>query len=208
MPSRWHPPSRLFFNAKPHQVRAVRPNGAGRSLPVTKIIPDARTNALLVAGSRESFAAIEAMIKKLDGDQTLPLNEFRVFLLKNASATMLQPTIQQLFDQRAQRDDSQSPKRRVTVVSDPRTNGLIVGANPEELELADALIKRLDVEPETPGMKAAVFPLQRADALSVANTLRSIYAVQLTNPGTPGQPAGVAPPPNSLQANPVGINRC
>ncbi|MCX5661532.1 MAG: hypothetical protein NTW19_17780 [Planctomycetota bacterium] len=191
--TRLAPTLQQFFNAKRAGEQAT--GGAGRSLPVT-IIPDSRTNALLVAGSRESFAAIEGMVKKLDGEQALPLNEFRVFLLKNASATGLQPTVQQLFDQRALRDDV-GPKRKVTVVADARTNGLVVGANAEDLEIADALVKRLDVEPDSPGNKVGVFPLSRADALSVAATLRSIYQAQLANPGAPGQPAN----PNGLNGS-------
>ena len=168
-----------FFNSKRQAEQAA--GGSGRSLPVT-IIPDSRTNSLLVAGSRESFAAIEVMIKKLDGDQAGALNEFKVFYLKNAAASGLQPTIQQLFDQRALKDENKNNK--VTIVADPRVNALVMSASPEDIELAAALVKRLDIEPDAPGSKVQVYPLAKADAVQVANTLRSLFSQ--TGGGTPG----------------------
>lgn len=181
-----------FFNSKRQAEQAS--GGAGRSLPVT-IIPDSRTNSLLVAGSRESFAAIEVMIKKLDGDQAGTLNDFKVFYLKNAGASGLQPTLQQLFDQRALKDENRNNK--VTIVADPRVNALVISANPEDIELAAALVKRLDIEPDAPGSRVQVYPLVKADAVQVANTLRSLFSQ--TGGGTPDA-TGAAPGANGQPA--------
>ena len=210
--TRLAPTLQQFFNAK--RTGEQQANALGRSLPVS-IIADVRTNSLLVTGSRESFAALDTLVKKLDGDQTLPLNELRVFYLKTGSAPSLQPTIQLLFDQRALR--AETPQNPVTVIADPRTNALIIGAKRDDLDLADALVKKLDAEPETPGYKVAVFPLQQADALSVAATLRSIYQSpasplgqnpisnqQFAQPVLPAQ-GGVHPPGAGQQNQPMGV---
>ncbi len=175
--TRLAPTLQQLFDAK--RAAEVAAGGTGRMLPVS-VIADARTNTLLVAGSRESFNAIEAMIRELDTDQVLAANEFRIFYLKQATATVLQPTLEQLFAQRATRGEPIEP---VTIVTEPRTNSLIVSASPEDMKLAESLIARLDAEPDRPGTTVQVFPLAKADATQVAGTLTSLYQM-------PGAAAG------------------
>jgi len=177
--TRLAPTLQQLFDAKRAAEQAA--GGTGRMLPVS-VIADARTNTLLVAGSRESFNAIEAMIRELDTDQVLAANEFRIFYLKQATAGVLQPTIEQLFTQRATRGDPSDP---VTVLTEPRTNALIVSASPEDMKLVESLVARLDAEPDRPGTSIQVFPLAKADATQVANTLTSLYQL-------PGAAAGPA----------------
>jgi type II secretion system protein D len=157
-----------LFAAK--RAAEVAAGTGARSLQVS-VIPDPRTNTLLVVGGRESFTAIESMLKRLDGEETLAANVFRVFYLKQATATTLQPMMQNLFDRRPTRGLQREP---ITLIADPKINALIVGATPEDIELAESLINRLDVKPETPGTTVKVFPLSKADATRVSQTLDSL----------------------------------
>jgi len=171
------PTLQQLFDAK--RQAEIAAGSSGRMLPVS-IIPDGRTNTLLVAGSRESMNALEAMIKQLDAGEVLAANEFRIFYLKNATAAVLQPTLEQLFAQRATRGE---PAEAVTIVPELRTNALLVSASPDDMRLAESLINRLDSEPDRPGNTVTVFPLKKADATQVAETLRTLYAA-------PGRAAG------------------
>ena len=175
--TRLAPTLQQLFDAKRAAEQAA--GGTGRMLPVS-VISDPRTNTLLVAGSRESFNAIEAMIRELDTDQVLAANEFRIFHLQQATATVLQPTIEQLFAQRATRGEPSDP---VMVVTEARTNSLIVSATPEDMKLVESLVARLDAEPDRPGTTVQIFPLAKADATQVAGTLTSLYQL-------PGAAAG------------------
>ena len=160
-----------FFGQK---LAAERQTGAaGRALP-TVIISDPRTNALLVAGSRESFADIEAMISRLDTDATAPASTFEIFPLKKASASTVQRMLQQLFDQRATRGGT---REKITVIADRRSESVIVGAPPAEMDTVRSLIQRVDEQ--SPGQKPTeVFPLEHADAKAVQGTLRQLYRSQ------------------------------
>ncbi|MFP4104932.1 MAG: secretin N-terminal domain-containing protein [Phycisphaerae bacterium] len=160
-----------FFQSK--RQAEMTAGSSGRSLPLT-IIPDARTNTLLVAGSRESFAAIERMIKKLDGEQIVAASTFKVFPLEQATAAVLQPTLQQLFDQRVTRGQT---KDAVTVIADTRSNSLLVGASPEDMKLAGEIIEKLDTAPGN-AESVKVFALKKADAAGVAEVIRSFYEAQ------------------------------
>ncbi|MBM4017165.1 MAG: hypothetical protein FJ288_02375 [Planctomycetes bacterium] len=182
--TRLAPTLQQLFAAKRAAEQAA--GGTGRMLPVS-VFADARTNALLVTGSKESFNAIEAMIRELDTDQVLAANEFQVFYLKQATAQVLAPTLQQLFAQRVSRGVPLDP---VTVVIEQRTNALIVSASPEDMKLAESLIARLDAEADRPGTAVQVFPLVKADATQVSTTINNLYRAQAAGVG-----AAAAGPP-------------
>lgn len=143
----------------------------GKSMPVV-VSSDARTNSLLVAGSKESFASVKAMIEKLDAKDVIPSGNFQIYPLKHATATVLQATLQKLFDQRVVRPGQ--TKDPVTLVANQVANALIVSASAEDMKLAELLIQRLDVMPGE-GTNLQVFPLQKADATQVANVVRNLY---------------------------------
>jgi type II secretion system protein D len=193
-----------LFTAK--RTAETAAGGTGRMLPVS-VFADARTNTLLVTGSKESFNAVEAMIRELDTDQILASNEFRVFYLKQATATVIAPTLQQLFAQRVARGGVKEP---VTIVTEARTNSLIVSASPDDLKVAESLINRLDAEPDRPGTSVQVFAIAKADATQVATTLRSLYTAQgAAAAGTPSVVVGVDERINAVvvSAGPADLKR-
>ncbi len=145
--------------------------GQPRSLPVV-IIPDERTNSLLVAAGRENAAAMDALVTRLDIAEVAPTYDFRVFYLKEASAAALQPTLKQLFAQRATRGPAASA---VTVIADPKTNSLIIGAARDELTIAAGLIARLDKPVPAAGQAFKAFSIIKADAAELAKTLKQLY---------------------------------
>ncbi len=169
--TRLAPTLQQFFDAKLAAEQAT--GGSGRALRVS-ILPDARTNALLVAGSRESFAAVEALVERLDAEEVTAASEFRVFYLKEATAAALQPMLERLFARRPTRETAEQP---VTIVADPRANALVIGASPEDMKLAETIIARLDV-PHAGDATAEVFALAKADVTQVANTLRSLFQAE------------------------------
>lgn len=170
-----------FFNAKRQSELTV--NDKIHIVPVVVVV-DPRTSTLLVAGGKENFAAVEDMIKQLDGDQVAGVNDFRIFPMKKATATALQPTLTQLFAQRVTKGTTKDP---VTVIADARSNSLVVGATPDDMKLAESLVARLDVEAQ-PGNTLKVFPLNKADATQVSKTLLELYRSEGTTGGTTGVP--------------------
>jgi type II secretory pathway component GspD/PulD (secretin) len=161
-----------FYTQKRASELAVN---TGAKLMSVVVTADARTNALLVTGPKDAFAGIEAMVKQLDAEQVAILSDFKVFYLKQATASSIQPTLQQLFAQRVARGGVKDP---VTIIADQKTNSLIVGATPDDLKVAEALITKLDSAPDSAGNKVYIFPLSKADATQVANTLKSLLQTQ------------------------------
>jgi len=163
-------PTLQDFFARKRQAE-ITAGGSDQILPST-IIADARTNTLIVAAGKESFDAIGSMVKQLDRKEAAKTTGFNVFALEHATAATLQDTLQKLFDGRVDRGDS---AETVTVLSDRKTNSLIVAAGGDDMKLARELIGKLDVEDRTDGESMQIFPLGKADASQVSQTLKELY---------------------------------
>jgi type II secretion system protein D len=159
-----------FYTQKRTAEQAV--NNVVRSVPVV-VVPDPRTNTIIVAGGRENFAAIEEMLKQLDGDDMPSICEFEVFYLKQATAAALEPMLTQLFNNRVVRNATKDP---MTVIADVKSNSLIVGASIEDMKYARTLIARLDVGVDKEGKTVHVFPLAKAEATQAVITLRTLFS--------------------------------
>lgn len=166
-----------FFESK--RQAELQVNSDLRIVPLV-VVPDSRTNTLLLAGGKEYFDAAEVMIDRLDGQGAVPATLFRVFELQQATASVLQGTLTRLFDQRVTRGDDSEP---VTLIADTRTNSLIVGASDVDMAMVESLIAQLDVSPKAGEPQVEVFPLTKSDAATVAETLKNLYRSQ-TDGGT------------------------
>ncbi len=172
-PTRLAPTLQEFFDKKKAAESAASPDSAAARALTVSIVPDARTRTLLVAGSKESFSAVETMLKQLDVPGGTNASEFRVFELKSATANALQPMLRDLFENRSIQG---TEKDAVTVLADTRSNSLIVGARMEDMLIVEGLVRRLDVKPKDLTTTVKLFTLQKANALDVAATVRGVYA--------------------------------
>ena len=161
----------LFFKSKRAAEATLGTPDA--IVPVT-VTPDERTNTLLVTGGKESFAVVDKLLGKLDADAVVAQNKFEVFLLMNGSAAKLKTMLDRLFTGRTTPPGGQAPQS-VTIIADPISNSLVVGAATEDLPMVRDLVERLDAEQTSPDINVAVFPLAKASATSVSQIIQSLY---------------------------------
>ncbi len=160
-----------FFRAK--RTGEANLGTRERSLPMT-VTADDRTNTLLVTGGKENFAAIERMIEQLDSQDVASKTNFRVFTLKHSTASKLQSTLQRLFSNRPTRIKGEAPDP-ITIVADSWDNALIIGATVDDLGMAESLIAQLDIEQPDANVQVQVFPMSKADARRVSQTIQSLF---------------------------------
>lgn len=131
-------------------------------------------NALLLIGRREALASAIALIEKID-TPTDAASQLRVFRLENASALDAETTINEFFVDRPGQGDDVRPGlgTRVRVVSDYRTNSLIVGASPRDLAEVARLVMELDVQNIPAQNEIKVFPLKNSLAADLAPVLQT-----------------------------------
>jgi len=188
------PTLQQFFNAKHSAEKAA--DGSARSLPVS-VLADARSNTLLVAGSHESFAAIEKMIERLDSDDASRVNEIRLFELDQADATALAEILTEVLAGEPAGVGEEDPDRQMLlrfvarteagkqvvaeglrkgllVIPDARNNSVVVCAPEANMPMISTMIRAMDAtSPRSANIR--VFRLDNADATRMADVLRRLF---------------------------------
>jgi len=164
---------------------AARTTDVQRNKPV--ILPDPRSNSLLITANQEDNRTIDELLLKLDTRMDNPSLQLTVLPLKHNDAARVAGMIESIFTARraAQTLPGQPalPSTQIKLEFDALNNSLVVSASKENLELIQDLLKKLDAEPAIAGGVLEVFPLQFADAARVGAMLTSLVQQGLYRPG-------------------------
>ena len=108
--------------ATPRTARTAARTGSSvgeRALPI-KVIPDERTNSLIIVADPASTAKVQALVEKLDSSVDLSGGRFFVYGLKHADSEALAEILNQLISGAS--DTASSTSRRTSGSSLTRTN--------------------------------------------------------------------------------------
>ncbi len=172
-----------------------------------QMFADARLNALVVRATPRDMEEIRVLINEIDQQASDSVNEIRVFKLKNTVATDLAEVLQQAFtptgtggpenlsrllklvtiDSQGRQQLEAGVLTGSKVTGAPSANALIVTSSPESMSLLANLIAQLDQSPDA-AVELKIFSLKNGDALSLADTLRELFAT-----GTDGEGSGDRP---------------
>ncbi len=164
---------------------AARTTDVQRNKPV--ILPDPRSNSLLITANQEDNRAIDELLLRLDTRMDNPALQLTVIPLKHNDAARVAQMIESIFTARraAQTLPGQQalPSTQIKLEPDPLNNSLVVSASKENVELIQDLLKKLDAEPVIAGGVLETFTLQFADATRVGAMLTSLVQQGLYRPG-------------------------
>ena len=152
------------------------------------VLPEPRSNSLLVGDGKDAFELVESLARRLDEAAPGLTGGVRIVPLEYADARILASSLNQLFTQRYQAGTSPEVQRQKPVIlPDARVNALMVSAGREDNETIDALLKKLDRKLDNPALALTVLPLKHNDAARVAATLEGVFAARLQARTLPGQ---------------------
>jgi type II secretion system protein D len=154
-----------------------------------QILPTASSNAILLAGVAADLTKVEALIEPLDRqpfDPEKPAVE--TFPLQHADANAIARMVESLLVDQQQTDPRilllqmrarnyrmpTTPK--IHVQAEPRTNSLIVSGPTSTIELARAMIDRLDQPAEDPGRTVLTFTPINGDPAKLAQAVSKIMS--------------------------------
>ncbi|MDB6040571.1 MAG: hypothetical protein JWM99_4412, partial [Verrucomicrobiales bacterium] len=164
---------------------AARTPDVKRDKPI--ILPDPRSNSLLVAANMDDNAIIDDLLKKLDHKMENPALTLSVLLLKHNDAARVATMLETIFAARQRGQtlpgETANPAEQIKVEPDSINNALIISASKENLEHIQELLEKIDVEPTIAGGLLQIFTLQYADAQRVASILKSLVSQGLYRPG-------------------------
>jgi general secretion pathway protein D len=124
------------------------PPGRSREMPQMdmrfRILPDARTNSLIVVADAKNTEMIESLANQLDIQRPRGTNNVHVVYLKNAPAKeTAQSLTSALTDLRIA--GAVQAAQRVLVTADEGTNALIITASKQDFETIAEIIEKLDI---------------------------------------------------------------
>lgn len=160
--------------------------GAGAIGPEISILPDERTNSLLILASRQQLEDIRGLIDKLD----VPVRgqgRIQVYYLKYADSEELAETLNSLLGSggssgggarstlpgaasnamQSLRSTVTPLSEGVTITADPATNALVIQASKEAYETLRQVIEKLDVSRPQVLVEALIVEVDVTDALDL-----------------------------------------
>lgn len=144
-----------------------------RSQALVGVLADRTTNSLIVSAPGEALDEVEDFIQKLDiPSSTNILRE--TFQLNNGDAAEIAQSLSELAR------SIQTNIYRPVIVSDSRSNTVIVSAYEEDVEAFGELIQTLD-RSKSQDKVTEVFPLENADAIILKEMLEQLVQTQDAN---------------------------
>ena len=165
--------------------------------PQTRLVPDTRTNSLIVQASPRDMAEVASLVQQIDSATSEAVTRAKIFKIENSLAAELGGTLKaaisaaqgggpmgekstvleiMAIDSAGQRLLRSGVLADVDVVPDVRTNSLVVTAPAQSMALIEALIEQLDSPAVTAQIK--VFQIVNGDANELVRTLRSLLPSQ------------------------------
>jgi type II secretion system protein D len=160
----------LFENQNQEDQLGVQIAGAedsSSSLIPLQFSADIRTNTVLAVGSEESLAVVEAILLRLDNDDTRQRTT-TVIQLRNSPAELVAASINTFLEQQQALQDSTDDllsnierlRQEVIVTEDTNSNSLIVSASPEYYSQIVSIINELDATPPQVIIQALLVEVQ------------------------------------------------
>lgn len=140
------------------------------------IIPDTRSKALIVTGARFAIKRAEELVPKLDVETQGAAYTFKVYTLKEAAASKLEPVMTEMFQKRSAQGES-TKRTPINIIADDQSNSLVITASSDDHQMAEHLISLLDRK-STIAEQMEIFPLADAKAKTISETLTKLIEQQ------------------------------
>ncbi len=162
-----------LMDSRLERLRRVEPETA--ELQQATIIAEPRSNALLVAAGNESYEVVERLAASLDAGRGADLADVTVIPLQSANVAALAQTLDEIFErQYADLPQDLAQRERPLILTDTRSNSLLVAASPADLDRVKAIVARLEETPLNPAVGLHVIALSNNNASTLAPRIQTI----------------------------------
>ena len=123
---------------------------AGRARPPqandqgSNVLPDDRTNSLIIIAGDQDIEMISQLAKQLDVERPIGANNVQVVYLKNADANEVAPSLKSALTS-MRLTGAVEATQPVQVNADKSTNSLIIVSTPQDFEVISDIINKLDI---------------------------------------------------------------
>jgi general secretion pathway protein D len=164
--------TQLIFSdlRSPGPVRGPGPSAPQR---VVKVIPDERTNNLIVLANQQDTQEIRKLISSLDKEAPKGKSTLHVRYLENARAEELAKVLSGIVGSKAKAasrpQPSQAPAQveEISITADKATNSLVITASPQEFMELEEVIQKLDTVRSQVLVEALIAEVSMEKALQI-----------------------------------------
>lgn len=143
-------------------VTQIEKPGSGDGQSELTVVPDKRTNAVLVHGDDLQRQRIRELIERLDRPRTKDSN-VRVVYLKYAKAENVAQVLNGVLQNMAKSEENQSQRRDANVQADEDTNSLLITADSDTLESLLGVVNSLDIRRAQVLVEAIIVEVEDGD---------------------------------------------
>lgn len=136
--------TRIMQKHRATSTQAVRSRSMPRIETDIKILPDTRTNSLVVVANAQDTETIEKLIKQLDIQRPLGTNNVHVAYLQNAQAKDVAESLTSALSNLKIAGVLEATQQ-IQVTADEGTNALIIAASAQDYEVISEIIEKLDI---------------------------------------------------------------
>lgn len=155
--------------------------GIDRPEDAAIVLPDVRTNTLVVSTSAKSFSVLDDLVQRLDRDEGRVTVGLHTIDVRGADADQLAPRIERLMRERIQAGtrggQAESAQDVFSIEPSRATNQLLVVSSEENLNVVRALVESLSREEQrlSEAAEISMIGLERGTASRVAQSIQTLY---------------------------------
>jgi general secretion pathway protein D len=159
------------------QLVALEQRQAGGKLPgasqrIVKIIPDERTNALVILANDSDTHDMREIISRLDRETPKGKSQLHVYYLKHAQAEEMAKVLSNILGAKARAARAGQPMtpgvaEEASITADKATNSLVITASPQEFQELEEVIQKLDTVRSQVMVEALIAEVSMSTALNI-----------------------------------------
>ncbi|MFO0874387.1 MAG: secretin N-terminal domain-containing protein [Phycisphaerales bacterium] len=186
-----------LMDARLERLRKVQPETA--DLEKVLVLPDQRSNALVVAAGNDSFEVVQRLVADLDTEMAADSSLVQVIYLEKANADRIAAAVRSILDRRyADLPPGVRQSQRPLVLVDQRSNSLMIAAANDDFALISDLVRKLEQAPVNPAVGVNVVALPSGRAEQLAPRLEALMQQRRQSLGQTATPGDLV----SIQADP------
>ncbi len=123
--------------------------GRPQALPAVgngpRVLPDERTNSLIVIATEQDTEIIAGLVRQLDIERPLGTDRVHVVYLKNADANEVSRSLQQALTTMKLTGAVPATAPQIQITPDASTNALVIVAPPSDFDVLEQIVEKLDI---------------------------------------------------------------
>ncbi|MBU0617638.1 MAG: hypothetical protein KKI02_07965, partial [Planctomycetes bacterium] len=163
-----------FFDRKKEAQEDVTEAGQEQ---VLFVFADARSNSLMLTGTRDYLIEANDLIDNLD-QAFDPTVQFELRTVRLNSASKIAQLLEDMIQASRQDMDQEMQGTPIHVAADPYSNSLLLAASAEDMLMLERWIDVLD-RPSEPGRIMRIIPLRRGSAQELAQSAQELFSTQV-----------------------------